>query len=211
MKKQVVLTVTLVLFSLLSFGMQSGEYMFKLLNEEAATETVTYKQVSTGVVNFESTTDLHFQMQQAVYKTKGQIKENLIVDYQVTMLYNNNETVIHCTLSDDILTYTINDVSKEIPIEGPLLLLDNNLAWTWQLVYNLYHENGYETINVFVPQLLLKDFTDILKLEFQKTTQTEEYTNVFFSYSGQSGMLQADKIDQVFQLLMGRTQMVTTK
>ncbi|MEA1883024.1 MAG: hypothetical protein U9N62_00695 [Thermotogota bacterium] len=211
MKKQVVLTITLVLFSLLIFGMQNGEYMFKLLNQEAATETASFKQVSTDVVNFESTTDLHFQMQHAVYQTKGQIKDNLIVDYQLSVLYNNSETVIHCTLNDDILTYTINNVGKDIPIEGPLLILDNNLAWSWQLVYNLYHENGYEAINVFIPQLLLKNFTEILPLEIQKTTQTEEDTNVFFSYNGQSGMLKVDENHQVFQLLMGGTQMEKTK
>jgi len=211
MKKQVVLTVTLVLFSLLIFGMQNGEYMFKLLNQEAATETVSYNQVSTDVVDFESTTDLHFQMQQAVFHTKGQIVDNLIVDYQLTMLYNNIETVIHCNLNDDILTYSIDNVSKDIPIEGPLLMLDNNLSWTWQLVYNLYHENGYKSINVLVPQLLLKNFTEILPLEIQKTTQTEEDTNVFFSYSGQSGMLKVDENHQVFKLLMGGTQMEKTK
>ena len=211
MKKQLVLTVLLVVCSLLTLGMQSGEYMFKILNEEAATETVAFDTISDDRIAFESTTHLHFQMQQAVYKTKGQIKDNLIVDYQLNLIYNNSESIIHCAINDETLTYTINDVSKDIPIEEPLLVLDNNLAWIWQLVYNLYHENGYETIHVFVPQLLIRNFTEILTLEFQKTTQTEEDTNLFFNYNGQSGLLKADENHQVFQLLMGGTQMVKTK
>jgi len=89
--------------------------------------------------------------------------------------------------------------------------LDNNMAWTWQLVYNLFHYNEYEAVNVIVPQLLLSDFTDVLTLEFQKTTQTEDITNVFFSYNGQSGLLKVDENDQVIQLLMGATQMERTK
>ena len=211
MKKHNVLIVTLVLFALFTFGMQNGEYLFKILNEEAATETVSFDDTAAELIGFESITDLHFQMQEAVYQTKGQIKDNLIVDYQLTVLYNNNEIIIHCTLKDDILTYTINNVSNEIPIEEPLLLLDNNLAWTWQLVYNLFHYNEYEAVNVIVPQLLLSDFTDVLTLEFQKTTQTEDITNVFFSYNGQSGLLKVDENDQVIQLLMGATQMERTK
>src|SRR6056297_3426595 len=211
MKKHNVLIVTLVLFALFTFGMQNGEYLFKILNEEAATETVSFDDSAVEFIGFESITDLHFQMQEAVYQTKGQIEGNLIVDYQLTVLYNNNETIIHCTLSDDNLTYTINNVSNEIPIEEPLLLLDNNMAWTWQLVYNLFHYNEYEAVNVIVPQLLLRDFTEVLTLEFQKTTQTEDVTNVFFSYNGQSGLLKVDENDQVIQLLMGATQMERTK
>ena len=211
MKKQIVLAVFLILFSLMIFSMQNGEYMFKILNEEAATETVSFKEVSSDVLDFESKTDLHFQMQQAIYQTKGQIKDNLIIDYEVTVLYNNNETVIHCTLNEDILRYTINNTSKDIPIAEPLLLLDNNMAWMWQLVYNLYHDNGYKNIHVIVPQLLIRNFTDVLTLEIQKTTQTEEDTNVFFNFNGQSGMLKVDENHQVIQLLMGANQMVKTK
>lgn len=211
MKRQVVLTGLLILFCLLTFSMQNGEYMFKILNEEAATETVFFEELSSGDFHFESTTDLHFQMQQAVYQTQGQIKDNLIVDYHLTVLFNNSETVIHCSLEDNALTYTINNISEEISIHTPLLLLDNNMAWMWQLVYNLYHDKGFERINIIVPQLLLQDYSEILTLEIQKTTQTEEDTNVFFSYGGQSGMLKADENHQVFQLLMGGTQMVKTK
>ncbi len=211
MKKQIVLAFFLILFSLMIFSMQNGEYMFKILNEEAATETVSFKEVSSDVLDFESKTDLHFQMQQAIYQTKGQIKDNLIIDYEVTVLYNNNETVIHCTLNEDILRYTINNTSKDIPIAEPLLLLDNNMAWMWQLVYNLYHDNGYKNIHVIVPQLLIRNFTDVLTLEIQKTTQTEEDTNVFFNFNGQSGMLKVDENHQVIQLLMGANQMVKTK
>ena len=211
MKKQIVLAFFLILFSLMIFSMQNGEYMFKILNEEAATETVSFKEVSSDALDFESKTDLHFQMQQAIYQTKGQIKDNLIIDYEVTVLYNNNETVIHCTLNEDILRYTINNTSKDIPIAEPLLLLDNNMAWMWQLVYNLYHDNGYKNIHVIVPQLLIRNFTDVLTLEIQKTTQTEEDTNVFFNFNGQSGMLKVDENHQVIQLLMGANQMVKTK
>jgi len=211
MKKQIVLTVLVIVFSFVAFSMQSGEYMFKILNEEAATETVSFNEGSAGILNFESTTDLHFQMQQAIYKTQGQIKDHLIVDYQVAIIFNNNESVIHCTLNENILTYTINNVSKDIPTEEPLLLLDNNMAWMWQLVYNLYHEKGYKSINVIVPQLLLRNFTDVLTLEIQKTTQTEADTNVFFSYNGQSGMLKVNENHQVIKLLMGANQMEKIK
>lgn len=211
MKKHMVLTVTLVLFALFTFGMQSGEYLFKILNEEAATETVSFDDSKTDVISFESLTNLHFQMQQAVYETKGKIKDNVIVSYQLNLFFNGNELPIQCSLKDDVLMYTINNQAHEIPIEEPLLILDNNLAWPWQLVYNLYRINEYDKINVFVPQLLIRDFTDILTIDFQKTTETEGHTNVFFSYNGQSGMLKVDENEQVVQLLMGATQMERTK
>ncbi|MFP4461746.1 MAG: hypothetical protein ACLFQE_06075 [Thermotogota bacterium] len=211
MKKYFVLIVVSLILTLSTFGMESGEYMFKILNEEAATETVAFSEESNDIIGFESLTNLHFQMQQAVYETKGHIEDNTIVDYQLSLFFNDNEVIIHCSLNEDILSYTANNISNDIQVEQPLLILDNNLAWSWQLVYNLYRFSGYETINVFVPQLLLRDFTDILKLEIQKTTESEGHTNVFFSYNDQSGMLKVDENDQVIQLLMGGTMMERTK
>ncbi len=211
MKKQVVITVMLFLFVMVSFGMQDGEYMFKILNIEAATETVSFERTNDNIIDFNSLTDLHFQMQEAVYSTTGKIKDNIIVDYQLTLFFNGAEIKINCTINDDILHYTSGNISDEVKFEKPLLILDNNLAWTWQLVYNLYQINGYDKINVFVPQLLLKDFTDILTLEIQKTTETEDFTNVFFSYNGQSGMLKVDNKGQVIQMLMSGTIMERTK
>jgi len=211
MKKQVVLIQVLLLFTLLTYGMQSGTYMFKILNFEAATETVTFKKAADGVIAFNSLTDLHFQEQKAVYATTGQIKDNTIIDYQLNLFFNGTEQQINCALKDDVLKYRTNTLSDEVQIESPLLLLDNNLAWTWQLVYNLYQVNGYKKINVFVPQLLLRNFTDILTIEIQKTTDTDEHTNVFFDYNGQSGMLKVDQDGQVVQMLMSGTIMERTQ
>jgi len=205
MKKKYVAVFSLLMFALFTFGMQDGAYRFQLLNMEAATETVSFQAVSEDAWTFESLTDLHFQMQNGVYSAKGQINENLIVDYQLTLFYNGGETHISCNLEANRLQAIVGDKSFTIEINQPLLILDNNLSWTWQLVYNLYQINGYQTINVFIPQLLLRNFTDIMKLEIQKTTQTEEHTNVFFNLNGQSGMLKVNKDGQVIQLLMGGT------
>src|SRR6056297_2269276 len=133
MKKQVVITVILFLFVMVSFGMQDGEYMFKILNIEAATETVSFERTNDNNIDFNSLTDLHFQMQQAVYSTMGKIKDNIIVDYQLTLFFNGAEIKINCTINDDILHYTSGNISDEVKFEKPLLILDNNLAWTWQL------------------------------------------------------------------------------
>ncbi|HPF16366.1 MAG TPA: hypothetical protein P5107_07765 [Thermotogota bacterium] len=205
MKKFFVTMILLTAFVLFAFGMQDSAYRFQLLNIEAATETVSFQSISEDVWTFESLTDLHFQMQNGVYSAKGQIDKNLIVDYQLTLFYNGGETQISCKLETEQLQATAGDKNYTIEIKQPLLILDNNLSWTWQLVYNLYRINEHQTINIFIPQLLLKNFTDILTIEIQKVTQTEEHTNVFFSLNGQSGMLKINEDGQVIQLLMGGT------
>src|SRR6056297_378200 len=137
MKKQVVITVMMFVFVIFSFSMQDGAYKFKILNVEAATETVSFVETSENHFNFQSLTDLHFQMQNAVYSTTGRIKDNAIIDYQLTVFFNGAEITIDCEIKDNVLHYTTVNMSDTLKVDAPLLILDNNLAWTWQLVYNL--------------------------------------------------------------------------
>lgn len=211
MRKKLILSIVVISFVALGFSMQDANYKLMLLNIEAATETALFLQEEDGIVDFHSITDLHFQSQKAVYKTEGKIANNYITDYHLTFDYNGAETSIDCTIKENTLHYSFADRQGEISIEKPLLIIENNVGWMWQLVYNLYQINGFEEINVFVPQLLIKDFSEILPLEIQKETKLDGYQNVFFDYNGQSGLLKVNTEGHVEKMLMGGAILERTK
>lgn len=202
MKKNLILSIVALTLLALGFGMQDANYKFMILNEDAATETALFSQAQEGIIDFETITNLNFQSQQAVYKTEGKIKDNYIADYHFTLIFNGAQTTIACSIDENVIDYSIGDKKGQIKSEKPLLIIENNVAWMWQLVYNLYKINGNTKINVFVPQLLIRDFSEILPLEIQKETELDGYINVFFDYNGQSGMIRANAQGQVEKMLI---------
>ncbi len=202
MKKNLILSIVALTLLALGFGMQDANYKFMILNEDAATETALFSQAQEGIIDFETITNLNFQSQQAVYKTEGKIKDNYIADYHFTLIFNGAQTTIACSIDENVIDYSIGDKKGQIKSEKPLLIIENNVTWMWQLVYNLYKINGNTKINVFVPQLLIRDFSEILPLEIQKETELDGYINVFFDYNGQSGMIRANAQGQVEKMLI---------
>jgi hypothetical protein len=184
------------------FAYENSNYLFKVLNQEAATETVQFTKLAEGVDTFESITDLHFQQQQAVYRATGKIKDNRIVDYTLSISFANQEIMIKCDVSDEKIIYKAGEDAGEIKIEEPVFILDNNIIWFWQLVYDYYKANTKENIKVFIPQLLVKNMTELYTLEFETTSVVDEVTNIYFKLNGQSGMLKVNKNDQVIMMMM---------
>lgn len=202
MKKILFTLFILLICSTSFFAYENSNYLFKVLNQEAATETVQFTRLSNGDDTFESITDLHYQDQKAVYRTTGKIKDNRIFDYTLSISFGDQELMIKCDVSDEKITYKAGEDAGEIKIEEPVFILDNNIIWLWQLVYDYYKANPKDSVKVFIPQLLTKKMTDLYTLQFEKITKTDEITNIYFNLNGQSGMLKANKNDQVEMMML---------
>ncbi|HOO32313.1 MAG TPA: hypothetical protein PLO84_04015 [Thermotogota bacterium] len=202
MKKSLFTLVILLICTTSFFAYENADYLFRVLTTEAATETVSFSPVAEGIDAFHSVTDLHFQEQKAVYTTSGTIENNRITDYELTLAFSGQTITIRCRLEGDKIIYETTTTSGEISADEEIFILDNNIAWLWQLVYDYYKAEKKEHLTVFIPQLLVKDMTDTYDFTFEQTSEVEGMSNVYFTLNGQSGMLKVDGSGKVTMMLM---------
>ncbi len=202
MKKFLFTLLVLLICSSTFFAYENADYLLRILNLEAATETVTFKNISENSDEFNSVTDLHYQQQKAVYNTNGTIENNRIIDYNLTIAFSGQKINITCQTEGNKVTYETGTDSGEITANEEIFILDNNIIWLWQLVYDYYKVEKPTVMTVFIPQLLVKNLTDTYTLEFEKTTELEGIRSIFFKLNNQSGMFKVNEDEQVIMMMM---------
>ncbi len=194
------------------FAVGSAEYHFQIASIPAATETLTISGQNDE--RFESETNYNFQDIVATYNTSGELQNGNISVYNLQVLYNNNTTEVNCSVEDGVVEYSFKDITGQIKSKKPLLLLDNNISWMWQLVYDHYKKNETNEFSVFVPQLVVRDYyadNPLLELKIEKVTHVDEWENLFFKYNGKSGLLKVDQAGNLQTMILDVTYMERTR
>ena len=194
------------------YAVGSAEYQFQIASIPAATETLTISGKNDN--RFKSETNYDFQDMVATYKTAGELQNGNISVYNLQVQYNNNTTEVNCNIENDVVDYAFQDITGQIKSEKPLLLLDNNISWMWQLIYDHYKKNETKEFSVFVPQLVVRDYyadNPLLELKIEKVTHVDEWENLFFKYNGKSGLLKVDKAGNVQTMILDITYMERTR